>query len=101
MRLTDNFKTVTCFFVVDCFVRRALFYIVLDVFTHIARRRRKRRFYRLGRTCGSSRCRCGWTWAARLDVVVSRRCRLRLSFSFLRLLLGGTLVAVVRDASAQ
>ena len=84
-----------------CFVRRALVDIVLDVFTHIACRRRKRRFNRFGRTCGCSRCRFGWTWAACLDVVDSTRRRLRLSFSFLRVLLGRTLVAVVGDASAQ
>ena len=83
------------------FVRRALIDIVLDVFTNITCRRWKRRFYRLGRTCGCNRCRFGWTRAGRLDVVDSRRRRLRFSFSLLRLLLAGTLVAVVRGASAQ
>ena len=83
-----------------CFVRRPLVDIVLDVFTYITCWRLKRRFYRFGRTCGCRRCRFGWTWAAGFDVVDCRRRRLRFSFSFLRLCLPGTLVAVVRDSFA-
>ena len=84
-----------------CFVRRALVDIVLDVFINRTSWRWKERLYRRVLTLGCSRCRLVWTRAARLDVVDSRRRRLRFSFGFLRLLFPGTLVAVVRDASAQ